>query len=62
MNIYNNIATIVKVKGMTIAQLEREAGLGNGAIGKWRTGVPRVSSLEAVARVLKVSVNRLLKE
>ena len=49
-------------KGITIAQLEREAGLQNGAIGKWRTFNPRITNLQAVAKVLKVKFETLLKE
>lgn len=58
--IFDNIQTICKEKGMKIAELEREAGLANGAISKWRTSSPTVDSLKSVAKVLKVSVTKLI--
>ena len=60
--IYNNVCELVKENGTSIAQLEKRAGIANGTIGKWRDSTPKISSLESVAQVLKVSVNRLLKE
>lgn len=62
MLIYNNIKTICDEKRLSIAEVEREAGLKNGTIGKWRTCSPRVENLKAVADVLKVKVDKLLKE
>ena len=60
--VYDNVKKICDEKGITIAQLEREAGLKNGTIGKWRTCSPRVENLKAVADVLKVKVDKLLRE
>lgn len=60
--VYDNVKRICDEKGITIAQLEREAGLQNGAIGKWRTFNPRITNLQAVAKVLKVKMEKLLKE
>lgn len=61
--IYSNVCEYAKKRSKTIAQIEREAGLANGTIGKWHTGsVPSVASLQAVANVLKVKVDTLLKE
>ena len=58
--IYERVQAICKEKGMTIAELERAAGLTNGTIGKWRTSSPTVKSLQAVANVLKVKVQKLI--
>lgn len=60
--VYDNVKRICDERGITIAQLEREAGLKNGAIGKWRIFNPRLSSIQAVAKVLKVKMEKLLKE
>lgn len=60
--IYDNVKRISDEKGISIFQLEKEAGLGNGTIGGWRTSTPRLDSLQAVAKVLKVKVDKLLQD
>ena len=60
--IYNNILTIAKKKGLSLRLIEIAAGLSSGAIGKWKTRSPHVDNLMAVAKVLKVSLNTLVKE
>ena len=59
--IFNNILEIAQSKGMSISQLERLAGLSKGSISKWKTASPTVENLQAVAKVLKVKVEKLLK-
>lgn len=60
--IYKNVSDLAKQKKLTIMEIEKRAELANGTIGKWRDSIPKISSVEAVARVLKVSVDRLLRE
>lgn len=43
-------------------ELEKRAGLGNGIVGKWREATPNIKSLMAIAAVLKVDINELIKE
>ena len=59
--IYDRIKEICKAKGISVASVEKEAGLGNGAISKWNDCSPTVDKLQAVAKVLKVKVNKLLE-
>lgn len=59
--IYENIKELCTKRGISIAQLERQAGLGNGTIGKWREATPGVDKLNSVAKELKVSVKTLMK-
>lgn len=49
-------------KKLTIMALEKEAGLGNGVIGKWfiRGCDPSVKSLKKVADVLGCKIDALL--
>lgn len=61
MNVYNNVAEIAKKKGMPLRKLESEAGISTGAISKWRTSSPTIDKLQAVANVLGVKVDKLLK-
>ena len=59
--IYDNIKSLADKKGMSIAEIEKKAQIGNGIIGKWRESAPNVDSLVKVAKVLNVSVNTLVK-
>lgn len=60
--ICENIKELADKKGMSIAAVERAAGLANGTIGKWERSSPTIRSLQLVANVLDVSVSRLVKE
>lgn len=60
--IYDNVCRLAEKRGLTIQQLEKKAGLGNGVVCKWRTYTPRVRTLKAVADALGVTVNTLLRE
>lgn len=60
--IYNTIKELCDEKGISITQLEKEAGLKSGTICKWDEHSPLVKNLQAVAKVLKVKVDKLLKE
>ena len=60
--IFNNIKKICDEKGISIFQLEKEAGLGNGTISGWKESMPRIDSLQAVAKVPEVKVDKLLAE
>lgn len=61
--IYDNVVELMIKKNMTIFELEREAGLANGTVRKWKdlTNSPKLESVMAVAKVLGVTVNRLLR-
>lgn len=56
MRIYETILQLCEEKGLSISALERKAGIGNGTIRKWRTGYPRIDSLERVAKALEISL------
>lgn len=58
------LAKIVKLceeKNISIARLEKEAGLGNATVRGWAKSEPTAKNLKAVADVLGVSVDELLK-
>ena len=59
--IYDNIKAIADKKGLSIAEIEKRAQIGNGIIGKWKESAPNVDSLVKVAKVLNVSINTLTK-
>lgn len=58
--LYDKIKDICKEKGISIAFVEREAGLGNGVISKWNKSSPTIDNLKSVAKVLKVKVDKLI--
>ena len=47
---------------ITVAELERRAGLGNGVIRRWDTMAPRAYSLYAVSKVLGTDASELWDE
>ena len=49
-------------QGVTLAELERKAGLANRTIYKWNESVPSVDKVLAVANVLGVTVDELVRE
>lgn len=51
-----------KERGITLAELERQAGLANRTIYKWNDNVPSVEKVLAVANVLGVTVDELVKK
>lgn len=61
MNIYENIKEIANRKGLSIKKIETLAGLSDGIIRKWDICSPSVDNLLKVSKVLKVSINRLIR-
>lgn len=58
--IYNKIRDICKEKGMSVAAVEKKAGLSRGAISKWNNSTPSAENLNSVAKILKVKIDKLL--
>lgn len=61
---YDTIKRHAEEKGLSIAALEKAAGLSNGIIGKWRESSKGITlqSVKAIAEVLGVTVDELVKE
>ena len=57
-----NIQDLCAKKGISIAELERASGLGNGVVRKWGQASPTLRTVIAVADYLGVSVSELLKK
>ena len=60
--ILENITQLCKEKGVTIARLEREIGIGNGTISRWSVSSPTINNLKAVADFFGVTVDQLIEE
>lgn len=54
------ISSLCDSHNITIKQLEREIGLGNGAIRRWSTSVPSVAAVAKVACYFTVSIDYLV--
>lgn len=59
--IFDRIKEICDKKNISIAKVEADVGLSNGAIGKWRTSTPNVLNVQKVAEYLDVPIDRLIK-
>lgn len=59
--IYENIKSLATEQGMSIAELEKRAGLGNGVIGAWKNNNARLDTVAKVAKTLGVTVDSLME-
>ena len=60
--IYENVSTLCKERGISIARLERETGIGNATIRRWGTSEPTAKNLKRVADYFGVTVDELMRE
>lgn len=60
MTILDRIKNILAQKGMSLAELERRADLGNGTISRWNKSLPSVDKIQRVAKILGVSIEFLI--
>ena len=58
--IYENVVRLLKERDKPVSWLEKEAGLGNGVIARWKESFPRVDNLQKVASVLGVELEDLV--
>lgn len=59
--VFENVKELCEKKGISITQLEKEANLSPGSINKWKKSSPTAKSLQSVAKVLKVKMEKLLQ-
>lgn len=64
VNMVQKIKELCKNQNISIAKLERMAGLGNGTIGKWEkfSRKPKHEHLKSIADILSVSISDLTGE
>lgn len=62
MLLFERISALCKEKGISVARLEKEAGLGNATVRGWEKSVPSVVNIKKVADVLGCTVDELLTE
>lgn len=60
--LFDKLKRLADEKGISIKQLEEQAGLANGTIGKWRESEPSVMNLSRVTQILGASIDDLIRE
>lgn len=60
--IYDSIVKRCKAKGISIMQLEKSCGLGNGTVAGWKSGNPRVDLLIRVADFFGITLDELIRK
>ena len=60
--IATKIKELCKQRGLTVAEVEKAAGIGNGVIRRWDEKSPTISKLKPVADLLGVTVDELTRE
>ena len=59
---FDKVKSLAAEKGMSYNKLEMEAGLTRNSIYKWASSTPSVDKVAAVAKVLGVTIDDLMKE
>lgn len=60
MSIFDRVQSLIKERGLSVKQLERECDLANATIRRWSTQTPNIESVRRVAQVLNVSIDYLV--
>lgn len=60
MSIFERVQELIKEKGITVKQLERECELANATIRRWETQTPNIESVRKVAQRLNTSIDFLV--
>jgi len=60
MTALDKIKKLSKKRGLSLQTVADKAGMGVNSIYRWKTQTPKLDKLEAVAKVLDVSVSYLL--
>ena len=58
----HKIKELCREQGITVAELERQAGLVRSTVARWDETMPAADELARVARVLHTTVEDLLQE
>lgn len=60
-DIYTRVKRLCDERGITIKQMERDAGIGINSVGKWKRGVsPSIESAIRVAQFFHISLDYLM--
>lgn len=60
LSIVDRIRVLSNEKGLSLTELEKSVGLGNGTIGKWNKQSPSCNKVKLVADFFSVSIDYLV--
>lgn len=60
--ILNKVKALCAEKNISIAKLEKECGIGSGTICAWDKSLPRIDTLQKVARYFNKPIEYFLEE
>lgn len=60
--VLRNIEDLCNKKGVSIARLEADSGIGNGTIKRWEKSTPTLRSLKKIATYFGVGIEALLED
>lgn len=60
--ITEKISMLCAEENISIAQLEKKLGLGNGTIGKWNNANPSLRKASMVAKYFGISIDELISD
>lgn len=60
MDILERVKDLCFKQGLTVAELERKADLGNGSVRRWDKSIPAADKLQRAAQTLGTSMDYLL--
>lgn len=60
--LYEKVKRIAKEKKVALTKIERAAGMSSNSLHKWKSSTPSVDKVAAVAKVLGVTIDELMKE
>lgn len=60
MTVYEYVKMLVDQAGLSIAELEKQCGLGNGTIRSWEKSMPRIDKIYPIALFFNVSIEYFL--
>lgn len=60
MNILDIVARLCAEHNITLTELERRLGFGQGSIGKWKDSTPKVDKIIAIANYFHVSTDYIM--
>lgn len=60
MNILDVVAKLCAEHNITLTELERRLGFGQGSIGKWKDSTPKVDKIIAIANYFHVTTDYIM--
>lgn len=60
--LYEKIKSLALIKQVSIAEMEREIGLGHGTIRKWKNSQPTINKAKLVADYFGISLDELVSK